>query len=287
VTSNALAVRRSRRRGDLSATALYTAGVWAWAGMPGAELFHDRLVQRAFGTVNAVLAVASLFVRRPPSLRHSLVQRHVMIDRVLEAQAPAHVLELAAGLSARGVRASADPDIGYTELDRPEVIARKRAMLASSAAGREVLARPNLRLVAGDVADAPLADLVPPPPAPLLVIAEGLFVYLDAGATRRLLARLAALFEGRPGALVFDLVPAAERPRPGATGRALRALLRTVTRGAAFVRDDRTRADVTADLSAAGFPQVTTVEPATAPAGWRVPHLDERTQQLVFVARWP
>jgi O-methyltransferase involved in polyketide biosynthesis len=269
-----------RRRGDLSPTALYTAGVWAWARLPGAELFADRDVQRVFGATNAVLAVARLFAPRAPSLRHGLVQRHVMIDRLLERERPAIVLELAAGLSARGLRASADPGVRYVEVDRAEVVARKQALLE-----RAALARANLRLHAGDVADAPLAELVPPPPAPLLVIAEGLLMYLDEGAAGRLFARVRALLAGRRGALVFDLVPPAERPRPGLVGRALRWLLARATRGGAFARDGRTRADVIAALRAAGFGEVEALEPASAPAAWNVPHLDRRTQQVVFVAR--
>lgn len=280
-----LEVGGRRRRNDLSPTALYTAGVWAWAGMPGAELFAGRDVQRVFGVTNAVLAVARLFACRPPSLRHSLVQRHVMIDRILEESGTTHVLELAAGLSARGVRASAAPDVTYVELDRPEVVARKRARLEGSDAGRAALARPNLRLCSGDLLDAPLADLVPPPPAPLVVIAEGLLTYLDAAATARLFGRLRGLLDGRRGALVFDFVPPAERPRPGVVGRTLRWLLMRVTRGAANVRDGRTRADVIASLRAAGFATALAIEPAAAPAAWKVPHLDQRTQQLVFIAR--
>jgi O-methyltransferase involved in polyketide biosynthesis len=235
--------------------------------------------------VNGALAVARLFAPRAPSLRHGLVQRHVMIDGLTRDHGAGTVLELAAGLSARGLRASADPAVSYVEVDRPEVVARKRALLERSDAGKAALARPNLRFVPGDVAEVDLAGLVPAAPEPLLVLVEGLLMYLDEAAQARLLQRLAALLAGRARArLVFDLVPTGEQPPPGLAARALAAIWKRATRGGEFVRDGRKREDVLAMLQAAGFQTVECLSPADGPARWKVPHLDRRTQQLVFVA---
>jgi len=267
---------------DLSVTALYTAGTWAWAALPGAELLADDDARRVFAVTNAALKLRP----RAPSLRHALVQRHVMIDRALEDAKLAHVLELAAGLSRRGAHLSGRPDVTVTEVDLPAVIARKRALLERTAEGRAVLARPNLRLVAGDVASIDLAALAAAPPgARLAVVAEGLLMYLDAAAQRDLFARVRALL-GAGGLFVFDLVPQVEQPPPGVAGRALAGLMRRFTRGGDFVRDTRSRDDIAADLRAAGF-TVEALAPADAPAHWAIPHLDQRTQQLVWVARAP
>jgi len=290
--SVALAPTRSQaldapgKKADLSVTALYTAGTWAWAGVPGAELLDHEDSRRVFGVVNGALALGALFRRRPVSLKHSLVQRHAMIDRLVDDAAPAHVLELAAGLSPRGVHRSADPAVTYTEVDLPPVLARKRSLLGRSSAGAAALARPNLRLVDGDLASVDLAAVSPAPAgAPLTVVAEGLLVYLDAEAQRALFRRVRALLDGG-GLFVFDLVPAPERARPGLAGRALGWLMRRFTRGGDFVRDQRGRRDLVADLAAAGF-TVAAIEPAAAPARWQVPHLDRRTEQLVFAAWVP
>jgi O-methyltransferase involved in polyketide biosynthesis len=271
---------------DLSVTALYTAGTWAWAGLPGAELFAHDGTRNVFAVTNAALGLRNALRRSPSSLRHTLVQRHVMIDRLVEDAATAHVLELAAGLSRRGAHVSADPAITYTEVDLPHVIARKRALLEGSPAGRAVLARRNLRLVEGDLAAIDLAALgAAPADAPLTIVAEGLLMYLDADAQRGLFRRVrAALPAG--GLFVFDLVPMGEQPAPGASGKLLGWLMRRSTGGADFVRDARTRVEVAADLRAAGF-EVAMIEPATAPARWGVPHLDQPTQQLVFAAWVP
>jgi O-methyltransferase involved in polyketide biosynthesis len=116
------------------------------------------------------------------------------------------------------------------------------------------------------------------------VIAEGFFMYLAADAQRALWRSLAAFLRSR-GTLVFDLVPAVEQPKPGRVGRFLDTLFRRFTKGATFAFDERTRDDLVRELHDAGFTEVTLVEPATAPASWTLPHLEARTQQLVFVCR--
>jgi O-methyltransferase involved in polyketide biosynthesis len=276
--------------GDLSVTALYTCGTWAWAGLPGAELFDHVDAQRVFGATNAALAVAKPFFGKATSLKHSLVQRHVMIDRLLAESGAKVVLEIAAGLSRRGAAFTrADAALGYVELDRPHVVAKKRELAARSEAGRAALANPRWRLVGGDAADASLPGLVAevpgvPADAPLFVIAEGLFMYLDAAQQRGLWERVRELFSGRDGVFVFDLVPAIEQPRPGLVGRGLEWTMKRFTGGQAFERDTRSRDDLARELAACGF-TVELVEPRTAPARWQLPHLDVPTQQLLFVAR--
>ena len=56
------------------------------------------------------------------------------------------------------------------------------------------------------------------------------------------------------------------------------------TGGTDFVRDQRTRRDVAADLRAAGF-EVSQLEPRATPERWRVPHRELDTLQLTFVAQ--
>jgi O-methyltransferase involved in polyketide biosynthesis len=262
-----------RQEGDLSVTALYTAGTWAWLGLPGAELYRSVDTDRVFAVTNAVLAVVGWF-RTGPSLRHSLAQRHVMIDALCAGSSL--VIELAAGLSRRGAAMSADPAVSYVEVDLPAVVQRKQALLDGSDAGRRVVARPNLRRLAADVRDLDLAELAV---GPTTVIAEGLLMYLQADEQRALWTKIARI----PDVLfVFDLVPHVEQPTPGALGRLLGWLMRQFTGGRGFVEDLRTRQDVRAELLSAGFTQVRWVEPTDVPG---VPFLDRRTQVLVFEAR--
>ena len=71
----------------------------------GAELFASDQTRWTFRVTNGALSLARLahpFSKRP-SLRHSLVQRHEMFDALLQQWDGRQVLELAAGLSRRGV----------------------------------------------------------------------------------------------------------------------------------------------------------------------------------------
>jgi O-methyltransferase involved in polyketide biosynthesis len=272
-----------KRGGDLSVTALYTSHTWLWSRQPGAELLATPEAKVVFRVTNAALAVARLFFWRLPSLKHSLVQRHVMIDRIAHESGARQVLELAAGLSRRGLSFTADASITYTEVDLAAVVARKRELLERTAAGRAVLARPNLRFVAGDVREIALEPLALAGHS-LLVVSEGLFMYLAAAEQRALWTRIAALLRHcGGGTFVFDLVPACEQPRPGLVGRVLGSLMKRFTGGKAFVRDERTRADIIAELTTAGFREVRLIEPRELARSWSLPFAERRTQQLLFV----
>jgi O-methyltransferase involved in polyketide biosynthesis len=270
-------------KGNISVTAQYTSWTWRWANLPCAELLASPEARGVFQATNAFLALTRPFHPRRPSLPHSLVQRHAMIDHCLVESGATQVLELAAGLSRRGAHFSADASLRYVEVDLPAMIVRKRELLARSQEGQQILARPNLEVVAGDVASLDLGSLLDPE-RDTLVIAEGLLMYLDAEEQRDLWGRLAGLLAGRPRSrLVFDLVPAVEQPPPGLLGRGLDALMRGFTQGQGFVRDERTRADSQAELHAAGFAAVESFEPSQVAAEWQLPFPEANTQQLLFL----
>lgn len=271
-------------RGDLSVTALYTCETWGWGNLDGAELLVSPEGRRVFDATNAVLALARPFQRDARSLKHALLHRHVILDHLVRASGARRVLELAAGLSRRGAAFTVDPDLLYTEVDLAPVLARKRALLSRTDAGRRVLARENLRLVDRDVVTEPLGDLVEPG-EPLVILAEGLLVYLVPDAQRALFrAARALLARAGGGTLAFDLVPACEAPPPGAAGRALGWMMRRFTGGRTFEHDARTRDDLVAELHSAGFDRVETIEPAAVAAHWDLPFPDTPTRQLVFAA---
>lgn len=278
------------KRGDLSVTALYTAATWNWGGLSGADLLASDDARRVFRITNFALGLACVFKREAPSLRNALLHRHTMIDHLALASGCRQFLELAAGLSRRGIAMSADPAMHYTEVDLAPMTAHKRRLLERTERGREALRRPNLRLVEGDVLEADLAGLVDRAEA-LFVIAEGLFMYLQPEQQRTLWRKLRGLFEGVGGSggcrgtFMFDLVPACEQPRPGAADNALGWLMKRFTGGKGFERDARTRDEIAAELREAGFDEVEMLEPASVAEAWGLPYPEVPTQQLLFVAR--
>ncbi|HET9992642.1 MAG TPA: class I SAM-dependent methyltransferase [Kofleriaceae bacterium] len=252
--------------GDLSVTALYTSQVWVWGGLSGAELFATADAKRVFDVTNAVLGLARLARPDLSPLRYALLHRHAMIDHLL-GQHSGSVLELAAGLSRRG--AANCETRAYTEVDLPPVISKKRELLERTPEGRAVLAK--LTLIAGDVTTAQL------PPADL-AIAEGLLMYLDGDARRRLFAAIPA------PRLIFDLVPQEEEPRPGRIGKLLERAMKRFTGGRSFERDARTRDQIIAELHAAGFPDVTAYSSSDVATAWQLPHPERKTTMVVFSA---
>lgn len=267
----------------LSITALYTAETWGWGGLPCADLLVSTEGRRVFNATNFALSIARLFIRDLRSLRHSLLHRHGMIDHLARASGARQILELAAGLSRRGVALSAEGSIRYTEIDLPPVVAHKRALLERSPEGRAALARENLRLVGGDVLALDLAEHVDAS-EPAFVIAEGLCMYLKPEDQRALFARVRSLLGGAGGTFVFDLVPTNEEPEPGRVGRALEWLMKRFTGGKSFERAVRTREDIAADLRAAGF-EVEIREPAAVAAEWGLAFPEVPTRVVLFVAK--
>lgn len=265
---------------DLSITALYTSAVWAWGRLPCAELFATPEAKRVFDVTNAALAVAAVLRGETP-LRYALLHRHAMIDRVVRGSKLRRVVELAAGLSRRGAAFTEDPRLHYVEIDLPPVIAHKRALLARTAAGRAVLARPNFELVAGDIETIELDAT-----EPVFVVAEGLAMYLNAAARRRLFAKIHRLAE-RSGELrlAFDLVPTDELPPPGAAGRMLEAAMKAFTGGQTFERDARSRQDVVGELRSAGFAEIEPLASVDVARAWQLPEPERPTRTLVFTAR--
>lgn len=279
---------RDKGEGDLSVTALYTSAVWRWGGLEGAELLATKDADRVFGATNAALAVARVGIRGMKPLRHGLLHRHTMIDHLLREaldEAPeTQVLELAAGLSRRGVAFTARPGLRYVEVDLPRVIDKKRELLGRTPAGRDALDRPDWRLLAADVTKARLSELTASDEGPVFVISEGLLMYLDPASQRDLWRRIAELLGPRGGRYVFDLVPSPEEPRPGAVGKSLEWAMKRFTRGKTFERDQRTRDDLQAELYAAGFGAVRRIEPSEVADAWGLPHPQVDTRQLIWVA---
>jgi len=275
----------SDSRGDLSITALYTAQTWRWAKLPHAELFETPAGRAVFWITNTSLVIAKLFIWSLRSLKHSLLHRHTMIDHLVRQQEPDLVLELAAGLSRRGSTFSTDSSLRYVEVDLPHVVEHKRRMLNGSAEGQAILARENWSLIGRDVQDAALGELTVGASRPL-IIAEGLFMYLNAHEQRVLWARVASALAGREGSLfVFDLVPTCEQPKPGPVGRLLEWVMKRFTGGRSFERDERKREDIRAELHEAGFANVQLIEPHDIAVQWDLPYPNKRTQQLLFVCR--
>lgn len=276
---------------DLSVTALYTAQNWVWGEFEYAERFETEQSRGVFAATNLALLVFGLFNWGRPSLHKGLTQRHALIDQRARALKPCEVVELAAGLSARGLRftqAGRSPElIRYTELDLPHVIQHKRALYQHSL--KDAKLPPRLAWRDADVTQSNLAQLFDETSSvdrPRLIIAEGLFMYLDASSQRALWRQALEALRGG-GVLIFDLVPSCEQPPPGLLGRALGALMARFTGGATFSADARGREVLCKELKELGFESLKLYDTQRDASELGLPYASADTQQLIFEVRAP
>jgi O-methyltransferase involved in polyketide biosynthesis len=190
----------------ISPTALYTGQVWQANGL------GDPALGSLPGRIGyAVAQVAQWPVERAggPTLPQLLLARHRVIDhllvRAVDAGEVGQVVELAAGLSPRGLRLRRTrPDLLYVEVDLPDMARRKkRALDRAGATG------PQHRVEAVDVFGSGLEDLFTTldPRRGVAVVTEGLLNYFPTPEVTRLWSRVATAMRDLPqGLYLSDLV---------------------------------------------------------------------------------
>jgi O-methyltransferase involved in polyketide biosynthesis len=242
-------------RGDnISPTAHYTGEIWQRGGLshPWLGTREGRVMVQALHPLNAVSGALG-----GPSLERYLLARHRAIDALLteaiERDGIAQVIEIAAGMSARGWRfANRYGDrLTYVEADLPAMAARKRRALqriGSLSDAHRVTEIDALR----DRGPASLPELAAQldPGAGLAVISEGLLGYLPTDAVLALWRRIAAALDGFPaGRYISDLhLGSAQTPAV----RFFRQLLGAFVRGRVYLHFDGAP-EAEAALREAGF----------------------------------
>jgi O-methyltransferase involved in polyketide biosynthesis len=123
------------------------------------------------------------------------------LDEALEELGATRVLELAAGLSFRGLAMAERPGVFYLDTDLPEIASIKSSLLPSL----HPAALPGLlRVEALDVLDAGAfrAAVEGMPPGPIAIVHEGLLMYLDESEKAGLAASVRGALLERGGAWV-------------------------------------------------------------------------------------
>jgi O-methyltransferase involved in polyketide biosynthesis len=255
---------------EVSATAHYTSAVWQQSGLSPPEL--STLKGRALYWAMAGPSRAAALANGGHSLEKVLLRRHRAIDALVARARVQHsglqVLELAAGLSGRGLRFTQEhPDLTYLETDLPGSLATKRRLLErleTVPSGHrteplDVLADPS----AWRAALAPHLDLS----APVIVIAEGLLQYLTPDEMRR---SWSSMFETFSGPLVYLANMTLRREGVGGGSvRALHALLGALVGRSMWTHFDTEEATVSGLLDA-GFSEARLHAPGASPVQWVV-----------------
>lgn len=170
----------------VSDTAHWVAGVRAKETERADALFHDPFAGRLCdGAVHAGLP-------RRGRQDWPLVMRTVLFDRMIAGQV-AHgvdtVVNLAAGLDTRPYRMALPPRLQWIEVDLPDILDEKEQALAGE---KPVCELQRLRVdLADDAERRGLLRTLSARGSNILVVTEGLLVYLEADAVRSLAADLA------------------------------------------------------------------------------------------------
>jgi O-methyltransferase involved in polyketide biosynthesis len=252
----------------ISPTAHYTGYVWARNGLSPPE-FQTLEGRFLFESLRPIMTAGSILGRG--SLEQYLLARHRAIDLLLERAIEEHgvsqVLELAAGLSARGWRFTTRyPQIRYIEGDLPDMVVRKRRSL-QRVDGRsdqhQVVELDVLRESGPGSLDSVAAELEPN--GGLAIITEGLLGYLPTERVEGIWRRCAqTLGDFAHGNYISDVHLSSLQT---IETRAFRLLLSAFVRGRVHLHF-RDPADVVDALIAAGFARAE-VRPAFAIAGMK------------------
>ncbi len=241
---------------SISPTAHYTAEVWARAG-----LSHPALTTRegwVLFEATRPLQIASAAMGGP-TLEGFLLARHGVIDFLLseaiDSGRVTQVVEIAAGMSARGWR-FADRHgerITYVEADLPGMAERKRRALAGAGLLSEHHRVVELDALAdsGPLSVAELAgtlDLT----GGVAVITEGLLNYLDRDSVEGLWRNVAGELVAPTGGLYLSDLHVGDDQARGLLSRAFALSLAAFVRGRIHLHF-RDEGEAVESLKAAGF----------------------------------
>ena len=250
----------------ISPTAHFTGYVWYRHGLgdPALQTRAGKLLVTAFAPIDRAARWAG-----GPNLEDVLLARHRLIDEILERAIAAgevgQVLEVAAGLSPRGLRFTRrhGDRLRYVEGDLPGMARRKRRALDQAASPVQVeVVELDAMADSGPNSLAEVAARHLDPSRGLAIVTEGLVNYFDRTALEAMWGRFARLLAGYPhGLYLSDIHLSGDMRRvPGA--RAFSALVSVFARGRVHLHY-RGEAEAGAALLAAGFAEAR-IHPAGA-----------------------
>lgn len=115
----------------------------------------------------------------PPERAPQIEARYKLVDRMIAKSQVRQILELASGLTMRGLAMTQDSEVEYVELDLPEMVTTKESLLRAVLSGDSQ--PPNLHIESGNALNVEDISKVARyfKPEPVTVIHEGLLRYLN------------------------------------------------------------------------------------------------------------
>jgi O-methyltransferase involved in polyketide biosynthesis len=251
----------------VSPTAYATGYFWYRHGLSHEGLLapEGRKLDRRFGyLMRAVKLVSGMSIEALMLARHKGID--AVLSRHIDSGKVTQVIELAAGLSARGWRFSEryGKRIAYVETDLPHMVELKRGMLdkAKLNGPRHRVVTVNALLDRGPGSLHELAQSLDRKTG-LAIVTEGLMSYLDPRTARGVWRRIARTLSDFPtGVYLSDTYVRSDRY--GLGGALFRGVIQRFVRGRMHVHFE-TPDQARRLLKAAGFKDVTLHEPRNIP----------------------
>ena len=253
----------------ISPTAHYTAQVWFRYGMSHPELATPlgRKLHAALWPMNAAYVKFS----RRPNLDMMLLARHRAIDFLLEREIAAgrvtQVVEVAAGLSPRGMTFTRRfPDLRYVEADLPDMVAHKRGALDRVGRGpkHDVVEIDALADTGATSIGAVVRANLDPARGGVAIVTEGLIGYFARPDVEGMWRRFAAALRGFPTGVYFSDLNMSGDLSGMHSARVFRRLLQVFARGKVHLHyEDADQAQ--GALHGAGFRDVRIHKPGDFP----------------------
>jgi O-methyltransferase involved in polyketide biosynthesis len=240
----------------ITPTAHYTGYVW-WRNGLSHPAFRTATGRAFYAALEPLNRVSHLL--GGSTLEAMLIARHAAIDDLLtaaiESGEVSQVLEVAAGLSPRGLRfVGRHPELVYVEADLPAMAARKESVLEAAGSLSERHRVVAIDALAEDGA-ASVADICRrsfDPNRGVAIVTEGLISYFDTAAVAGIWRRFAAALAPFPAGLYLSDLFTDDDIERVLGGRVFRSAINRLTRGRHHVYFADAAATAAA-LAAAGF----------------------------------
>ncbi|MCO4772873.1 MAG: class I SAM-dependent methyltransferase [Deltaproteobacteria bacterium] len=252
----------------ISPTAHVTAYTWHRIGMPHARHFVTRRGWLGFWSWRVLVEWWARLLTGTPTLQQILEYRHRIIEGAALAHAPDVLVEIAGGLSRRGVTFAVDHAIRTVEIDLPHVVSLKQGVLEASELSAKLgkhslVARDVLSDRFGEELELLLGDAQRP-----VIVMEGLLSYFTLDQRNTLLASVGRALKGREGIVLCD---AYTRVTRGSSlgSNALKAAIKMITRGNGPTDSWANQEELEASFTSGGLGQVGVALASELPAADR------------------
>jgi len=196
--------------------------------------------------------------------------RYKSITELIRKSGATQVLELASGYSLRGLDLTAHAGIRYVETDLAAVVQTKRALLDDLRAAHGIAPSPQHFVTVADALDLEqlrAAAAVLDPAQPVIVLCEGLILYLDQSEAERLASNVHALLDDFGGTwMTPDFVVKAESPELPPERARLREAVTGITQRQLDASSFEDAADLAAFLQRVRFEAVVRYQVDETPA---------------------